>query len=71
MPRDIEPLTVLESLLTTGTMFFGLLLNAFVISSLTQALHQMNSKKELTGKQVRSRARALPPSLPPSLLPPL
>ena len=53
VPRDIEPLTVLESLLTTGTMFFGLLLNAFVISSLTQALQQMNSKRELTGRQVR------------------
>jgi hypothetical protein len=36
VPRDIEPLTILESMLTTTTMFFGLLLNAFVISSLTQ-----------------------------------
>jgi len=33
-------------------MFFGLLLNAFVISSLTAALASMNSKKELAGKQL-------------------
>ena len=49
VPRDIEPLTVLEAIVTTSTMFFGLLLNAFVISSLNQALHNMNSKMELTG----------------------
>lgn len=36
VPRDIEPLTIMETLITTLTMFFGLLLNAFVISSLTQ-----------------------------------
>ena len=52
VPRDIEPLTVMESIVTTTTMFFGLLLNAFVISSLNQALASMNSKKELTGKQL-------------------
>ena len=52
VPRDVEPLTLMESLVTTFTMFFGLLLNAFVISSLTQALASMNSKKELMGKQL-------------------
>jgi len=52
VPRDIEPVTIMESVLTTTTMFFGLLLNAFVISSLTQALQTMNSKKELTGKKL-------------------
>ena len=52
VPRDIEPLTVMESIITTTTMFFGLLLNAFVISSLNQALASMNSKQELTGKQM-------------------
>jgi len=52
VPRDIEPLTILESMLTTTTMFFGLLLNAFVISSLTQAFASMNSKKQLMGKQL-------------------
>jgi len=54
VPRDIEPITVMESIVTTSTMFFGLLLNAFVISSLNQALASMNSKKELTGKQLES-----------------
>lgn len=52
VPRDIEPVTVLESIVTTITMFFGLLLNAFVISSLTQALAQMDSKREIVGKQL-------------------
>jgi hypothetical protein len=36
VPRDIEPSTTLESIITTSTMFFGLLLNAYIISSLTQ-----------------------------------
>ena len=52
VPRDIEPVTVLEALATTLTMFVGLLLNAFVIGSLTQALASMNSKRELAGKQL-------------------
>jgi len=52
VPRDIEPVTSIEALVTTFTMFFGLLLNAFVISSLTAALASMNSKKELAGKQL-------------------
>ena len=52
VPRDIEPLTVLECIITNATMFFGLLLNAFVISSLTQALASMNARKELAGKQL-------------------
>ena len=59
VPRDIEPLTVLECIITNATMFFGLLLNAFVISSLTQALAHMNSKKELTGKQLETIRTAL------------
>lgn len=52
VPRDIEPITTLEAFVTTFTMFFGLLLNAFVISSLTQALASMDSKKELVGKKL-------------------
>ena len=52
VPRDIEPLTIMESLVTTSTMFFGLLLNAFVISSLNQALASMNASKQFTGKQL-------------------
>ena len=52
VPRDIEPVTSIEALVTIFTMFFGLLLNAFVISSLTTALSSMNSKKELAGKQL-------------------
>ena len=52
VPRDIEPVTPLECFVTTITMFVGLLLNAFVISSLTTALATMNSKKELAGKQL-------------------
>jgi len=52
VPRDIEPVTALEAGVTTVTMFVGLLLNAFVISSLTTALATMNSKKELAGKQL-------------------
>ena len=38
--------------ITTSTMFGGLLLNAFVISSFTSAFASMDSKKELAGKQV-------------------
>jgi len=52
VPRDIEPVTALEAVITTFTMFFGLMLNAFVISSLTTALASMNSKKELAGAQL-------------------
>ena len=45
---------VTRIMVTVTTMFFGLLLNAYVISSLNQALATMNSKKELTGKQLDS-----------------
>ena len=54
VPRDIEPMTVLEAGLTTATMFFGLLLNAYVISSLTQALASMNAKKELASTRLKT-----------------
>jgi len=52
VPRDIEPTTALEAFVTTFTMFGGMLLNAFIISSLTTALASMNAKKELTGKRL-------------------
>lgn len=52
VPRDIEPTTPLEAMVTSFTMFFGVLLNAYLISSLTQALATMDSKKELVGKQL-------------------
>ena len=52
VPRDIEPVTMLESIITIFAMFSGLLLNAFVISSLTAALASMDMKKELIGKQL-------------------
>ena len=54
VPKDIEPITALESIATTFAMFVGLLLNAYVISSLTAALASMNSKKELAGKQLEA-----------------
>ena len=54
VPRDIEPVTGLEAFVTTFTMFGGLLLNAFVISSLTTALASMNAKKEFAGKQLEA-----------------
>jgi len=52
VPYDIEPVTGIETLVTTFTMFWGLMLNALVISSLTTALASMDSKRELTGKQL-------------------
>ena len=52
VPFDIEPVTMPEAYITITAMFIGLLLNAYVISSLTTALTSMNSKKELAGKQL-------------------
>ena len=52
VPRDIEPATSLEAIITVASMFFGLILNALVISSLTQALASMDSKKEVFGKKL-------------------
>ena len=68
VPRDIEPVTVTESILTTACMFIGLLLNAYIISALNQALASMNAKRQLTGKQLDSIKtylvlKAVPPAL--------
>jgi len=52
IPFDILPLTPFESIATTFMMFVGLLLNAYVISSLTSALASMNSQKELARKEL-------------------
>ena len=45
------PVTRLETFITICTMFFGLLLNAFVISSFTSAFSKWDSKKELAGNR--------------------
>ncbi|KOO25141.1 potassium voltage-gated channel subfamily h member 7 [Chrysochromulina tobinii] len=50
--RHVNPVTVVELIVTCAIMFFALMLNAFVISSLNQALASMNAKAELTGKQI-------------------
>ena len=50
--RHVNPVTVVELIVTSSIMFFALMLNAFVISSLNQALASMNAKAELTGKQI-------------------
>jgi len=52
VPRDIEPVTSLEAIVTTFTMFIGLLLAAFVISSFTSAYQQVDQKAALAGKQL-------------------
>ena len=52
VPFDIMPVTVIESWITVGAMFIGLILNAIVISSLTTALSSMYAKKQLAGKQL-------------------
>lgn len=52
VPRDIEPITSLEAIVTTLTMFVGLLLAAFVISSFTSAFAAMDQKNALAGKQL-------------------
>jgi hypothetical protein len=52
VPYDVMPVTTAENWVTTFSMFFGLIFNAVVISSLTTALTSMNSKKELAGKQL-------------------
>ena len=51
-PFDIEPTTTLEAIVTTLLMCFGLLLNAFVISSFTSAFASIDSKNQLAGKQL-------------------
>ena len=51
-PFDIEPTTTLETIVTTLLMCFGLLLNAFVISSFTSAFASIDSKNQLAGKQL-------------------
>ena len=52
VPRDIEPVTTTEAVVTTVMMFCGLLLAAFVISSFTSAFASMDSKNALAGKQL-------------------
>ena len=52
VPNDIVPMTTVENIFTTAMMFVGLLLAAFVISSLTSAFAAMDSTKQLTGKQL-------------------
>ena len=54
VPSEVDPVTKLEVLVTTFTLFFGLMLNAFVISSLASAVASMDSKKELAGAQLDS-----------------
>ena len=54
VPREVNPVTVVEYLVTCAVMFFGLMLNAYVISSLSQAMAAMNAKAEFTGKQMES-----------------
>ena len=52
VPRDVEPMTTIESFFTTAMMFLGLLIVAFVISSFTSAFASMDSKNALAGKQL-------------------
>ena len=52
VPRDIEPVTSLEAIVTTFTMFVGLLLTVFVISSFTSAFASIDQKNALAGKQL-------------------
>jgi len=52
VPRDIEPVTTLEAIVTTFTMFVGLLLAAFVISSFTSAFASIDQKNALAGHQL-------------------
>ena len=54
VPREVDPTTVVEYIVTCAVMFFGLMLNAYVISSLSQAMAAMNAKAEFTGKQMES-----------------
>ena len=53
VPSDVMPVTSLEVSLTVTAMFYGLMMNAYVISSLTAALATMNSKKEIVGAQIQ------------------
>ena len=47
VPYDIEPETEVEVYFTAVCMFFGLVLNAFVIGSMASALSTLDSKKAL------------------------
>ena len=51
-PIDIVPMTTVEAVVTTVLLFFGLLLNAFVISSFTSAFAAIDNKNQLAGKQL-------------------
>ena len=51
-PIDIVPMTTVEAVVTTVLLFFGLLLNAFVISSFTSAFAAIDKKNQLAGKQL-------------------
>jgi CRP-like cAMP-binding protein len=53
VPSDVMPITSIEVTLTVTAMFYGLMMNAYVISSLTAALGAMNSKKEIVGAQIQ------------------
>ena len=52
VPKDVEPITGLEVTVTVLTMFLGLLVNAFLISSFTSAFASMDSKQELIRGQL-------------------
>ena len=68
VPRDIEPVTALEAIITTFTMGVGLMLNAVVISSFTSAFAAMDSKKELAGAELdRIRSYLVVKSVPSDL----
>ena len=54
-----RPLTILEAVLTTTTMFFGLLLNAFIISSLTQVIPHLPSHLPLPPRNLPELLNAL------------
>ena len=51
VPYDVEPVTALEALVTTITLWGTMLVKAFVISSLTTALAEMASR-EIGGKKL-------------------
>ena len=52
VPRDVEPITTLEAVISTLTMFGGLILAAVVISSFTSAFASMDNKRALAGQQL-------------------
>lgn len=54
IPRDINSTTEAEFYVTSGCMFIGLMINAFIIGSMASALNAMDLKKQLCREKLET-----------------